>query len=359
MVENKSILNKIFKSKTPFLIDEIIIDSVNECRSIQPFIKNKIYSKEEIQLESFEKQNFKDKDGFYVYQRIKSVKVGFEFFWNGYLDLNERPLIFHLLSLIPYAVYETDINLSEIIYHSYFNGNRFLKYLPHKKYIFFSGEKYPFPCEKYNLSLSFKSDSENNICYPFFFSVLHSYQPRYDNIFLNSHSKHIPQDFCAFIVSNPSCSIRNKFFQYLSTNYKNVKSYGKYMNNVGYVLDFPYNDERQIELLKKHKFVICFENTKLDEYYITEKILIAKSAGTIPIYWGSNKCLELFNHNSFLYLEDETEESLKKILNKIILLDNNPELYLKVRNEPLIKEEIKPIFDKKNLESKIHKILFK
>jgi hypothetical protein len=131
------------------------------------------------------------------------------------------------------------------------------------------------------------------------------------------------------------------------------------MNNVGYVLDFPYNDERQIELLKKHKFVICFENTKLDEYYITEKILIAKSAGTIPIYWGSNKCLELFNHNSFLYLEDETEESLKKILNKIILLDNNPELYLKVRNEPLIKEEIKPIFDKKNLESKIHKILFK
>jgi GR25 family glycosyltransferase involved in LPS biosynthesis len=354
---NDIILEKFFNSDLPFTFNHFKCNSLDNINWIQSFVVRNILSKSKLNLCGFEENEIKQ-DDFYVYSRIKSIKVGFEYFFNEYLSIEERPLIYHLLSLIPGALYETDLGKCDIIYHSHFNGNQFQNFFQNKKYIFFSGEKYPFPSEKYNLSISYKSDSNNSVCYPFFFTVLHTYQPRYDSIFYLNNSNNIPNEFCAFVVSNPNCQIRNTFFQYVSQNYKKVKSYGKCLNNVGYVLDFPYNDQRQMELLSKHKFVICFENTKLDEYYITEKILIAKASGCVPIYWGSKKCLELFNPNSFLYLEDETPQSFKKLLNKIILLDKNSDLYLKIRNTPLINDEIKLRFDKSNLQSKINKILF-
>lgn len=344
------------KSNVPFLIENYLYSNRENLRWIKYFISNKIYSQEQLEIENFEFVETNDK--YYVYQRSKTVKVGFEYFFNGYLSIDERPLIYHLLSLIPGALYETDLSKCDIIYHSHFNGNQFQNFLPNKKYIFFSGEKYPFPSEKYHLSLSYKPDCKNSVCYPFFFTVLHTYQPRYDSVFYLRDSNEIPKEFCAFVVSNPNCQIRNTFFQYVSQNYKQVKSYGRCFNNVGSILEFPYNDPRQLELLGKHKFVICFENTKLDDYYITEKILIAKASGAIPIYWGSKKCLELFNPNSFLYLEDETPESFKKLLNKIILLDKFPDLYLKIRNTPLMNDIIKNQFDKNNLQMKINRILF-
>ena len=355
MVEYNSI-SFLLKSENLSTIENYKYSSDEKIDWITPFISKFIFSKNYLEtLDNFillEKQN----DNF-VYQRIKSIKVGFDFFFNGYLSVDERPLIFHLLSLIPGSLYETDLKQCDIIYHSHFNGNRFQNFLPNKKYIFFSGEKYDFPSDKYHLSLSYKPDSKNSVCYPFFFTVLHTFQPRYDCIFENMKNNYIPKEFCAFIVSNPGCQIRNGFFQFICQNYKQVKSYGKCFNNVGYILDFIYNDPKQLELLSQHKFVICFENTKLDEYYITEKLLIAKASGCVPIYWGSKKCLELFNPNSFLYLEDENLESFQKLLNKIKLLDNNQELFLKVRNTRLIDEEIKTKFEKTNLKSKINKIL--
>jgi GR25 family glycosyltransferase involved in LPS biosynthesis len=354
-ITSEEIETIFFQSNIPFSFDVYICNDIKNINIIQSFVQSKIYSKTQLNFEHFQFRTMKE--NYYVYERILQKRVGFEYFWGGYLSIDERGFVFHLLSLIPDSLYETDLEKCDIIYHSHF-GNKFQKFIPNKKYIFFSGEKYPFPSEKYNLSLSFKPDSNNSVCYPFFFTVLHTYQPRYDSIFYSNNSNEIPIEFCAFVVSNSNCQIRNTFFQYLSQNYKQVKSYGKCLNNVGRILDFPYNDPKQMELLSKHKFVICFENTKLDEYYITEKILIAKAAGCVPIYWGSKKCLELFNPNSFLYLEDETLESFKKLLNKIILLDEYPDLYLKIRNTPLINDTIKRKFDKSNLQKKINKILF-
>ena len=137
----------------------------------------------------------------------------------------------------------------------------------------------------------------------------------------------IPSEFCAFIVGNPSCQIRNHFFQYLSQKYKKVNSYGKVLNNMGFIPDFPYNDERQLQLLSKHKFVICFENTKTEDYYITEKLLIAKAAGCVPIYWGTSKCFELFDKNAFLYLDGDNIESMDKLVSKIKMIDSNDKLF--------------------------------
>ena len=40
------------------------------------------------------------------------------------------------------------------------------------------------------------------------------------------------------------------------------------------------------------------------EGYITEKIMLPFMAGSIPIYYGSNKIKELFNDKSFFYVND-------------------------------------------------------
>lgn len=350
-------LHDFLNASTPFIFDEYKCSNKLGLEMIQPFILKKIYCKERIDDHSIFTEIKTNESGYFVYERIKSVKVGFEYFWNEYLTVSERPFIFHLLSLIPGSIYEKNITNAEIVFHSHF-GNSFQNYDPSKKYIFFSGEKYNFPIEPYTLSLSYKPDSENSVCYPFFFTVMHTYQPRYNSIFESQKNSIVPNEFCAFIVSNPNCQIRNLFFQFVSQSYKQVKSYGKFMNNVGSVLDFPYNDERQIQILKKHKFVICFENTKLDDYYITEKILIAKAAGCVPIYWGSKRCLELFHPNSFLYLDDESKEGFSKLLKKIILLDQSNDLYLLYRNTPLINNENRMRFEKISLQNKIQSILF-
>jgi hypothetical protein len=348
----QSNIQKFFDSK-PYVIDNYFCETDKDIEKIKVFVKDKIYSKQELDLNDFHLQDKSNE--YFTYKRNKTIRVGFEYFWNEYLEDNERKLIYHLLSLIDGSIYENNLNQCDIIYHSYF-GNPFQNYFPNKKYIFFSGEKYPFPIEKYKTSLSFYPDSSLTVCYPFFFTMIHAYQPYYDSIFVKNQTTFIPKEFCAFIVSNPNCQIRNNFFQSLS-QYKKVSSYGKVMNNVGYLLDYPYNDKRQLDILGKHKFVICFENMKTDNYYITEKLLIAKASGSIPIYYGSEKCLELFDKNSFLYLENESQKSIQNLLSKIILLDQNDTLYLNMRNKELLKPETKQIYSKNILKQKIQERL--
>jgi hypothetical protein len=283
------------------------------------------------------------------------VKVGFQHFWGNYLTDGEIPFVNNLLSLIPNSVHEKDLSKCNIIFHSHFGHSSKEEFLPNVKYIFFSGEHFNFDIKNYNASLSNQVTSDINICYPFFFIFYHSFHDRIKNAY-HTDKSYIADKFCAFIASNksfPGCKVRNEFFHYLTNNYKKVLSYGKAFNNVGYSLDFNYYDEKQLKLLNQHKFVICFENTKTEDYYITEKLFSAKFSGSIPIYWGTKKCLEIFNDDAFLYLEDETEESFKKLKDKIIELDNNDEMYLRMRNNELFKQEATSKFDKSYIKALI------
>jgi hypothetical protein len=344
------ILLNDYLNRKLFTFKNFICDFIENFDIIQFFIEDEIWISKKTLISNFDYVRYQN--NFYIYKRIKCNRVGFEYFWSDFFDLNERGFFIHLLSLIPESLYESNINNSQIIYHSHF-GNNFGNYQSTKKYIFFSGEKYSIPHQNYKLSLCHEQDTDNIICYPLFFFIINSYSPRYDSIFNVNYSLDIPKEFCAFVVGNPNCQIRNSFFRYVSLKYKKVSSYGKVMNNVGYHLNFPYNDVRQLELLSRHKFVICFENTKTDNYYITEKLLIAKSSGCVPIYWGTQKCLELFNRDAFLYLEDETEKGFQMLLDQIKVIDNNEELYLKIRNASLLRKETRDKFNICNIHKQI------
>ena len=335
------LLSDYIKQDT-FAFSRYICSDSNNIETLQYFIQNEIWSKVKLELCNF--SHIQECSGFKIYKRKSSKKVGFQYFWSNFLSYTERLYITHLLSFIKDSIFESNISECDIIYHSYF-GNPMNNFDKTKKYIFYSGEKYSFPKEQYKISLCHEEDKDNVICYPLFFFLLNASPEQYHLVYDKNDSSLIPQKFCAFVVGNPNCQIRNQFFLFLS-QYKKVDSYGNVMNNVGYKLDFSYTDERQLGLLGQHKFVICFENTKTDNYYITEKLMIAKASGSIPIYWGTKKCLELFNRNAFLYLEEESEKGFMNLMKKIQLIDSNDNLYLMMRNTPLISTDIKNRFDK-------------
>ena len=142
--------------------------------------------------------------------------------------------------------------------------------------------------------------------------------------------------FCSFVVSNPNQEIRNKFFEYISNNYKNVDSLGKHMRNCNDFLCINTCDniysEKYFEILSKYKFMICFENQSTD-YYLTEKIGNAYLAGCIPIYWGMKNIEHVINPKCFIHVRGE--EEFEKALNRIKELDQNDKMYEEMFNQPL------------------------
>jgi alpha(1,3/1,4) fucosyltransferase len=147
----------------------------------------------------------------------------------------------------------------------------------------------------------------------------------------------VPAQFCSFIVSNPKCETRNNMFNLLN-QYKKVNSMGRFANNIGQIIHYPYWSPQFFDVLSNHKFMICFENTKM-ETYSTEKIVNPYLSRTIPIYWGSHNIKNIFNPESMLFLEDETDESIQKLLEKIIELDNDDQKYLEYINRPIFTED--------------------
>ena len=157
----------------------------------------------------------------------------------------------------------------------------------------------------------------------------------------------IPEKFCCMIVSNGNVASRNKILQ-LVNQYKRVDSAGKYMNNMADImeLDCHYTSEEFIKLIAQYKFMICFENT-IEGTYITEKIINPFLARTIPIYFGTSYCNQVFNKEAFLYLEDESEKSYQALLEKIKELDYDDTKYLHMVNQPVFNAN----FDYQNIYS--------
>ena len=149
-------------------------------------------------------------------------------------------------------------------------------------------------------------------------------------------------EFCAFVVSNPVSKFRNEAFLALDS-YKRVNSGGGLYNNIGGRLELKYpgggcGDIPKYNFFSNHKFSLSFENSQAAGY-ITEKVLHAKMAGCIPLYWGDTDIDTDFVSGSIINVSQLTSpEQIVKVVQK---LEQHPEMCAKIAATPILNEEKK------------------
>jgi hypothetical protein len=125
-------------------------------------------------------------------------------------------------------------------------------------------------------------------------------KPANYNIEEIAHSK---KHFCNFLYSH-KVPYREAFFRQLS-KYKKVDSPGLSMNNMTGIDKAHTGNkwQRKRMFLSEYKFTIAFEN---DIYpgYQTEKLYDAMQANSIPIYCGDPLISQIFNTTSFINTTD-------------------------------------------------------
>lgn len=144
--------------------------------------------------------------------------------------------------------------------------------------------------------------------------------------------------FCNFIFSNADrgegAVMRTEFCKELM-KYKHVDCLGSVLNNAS----DPRLTERisrefwtsKQDVVKEYKFMIAFENTDMDGW-VTEKMLDAFTARSVPIYYGSSSINKEFNPKAFINIADY-DFDFGKVIKKIIELDNDDEAYLAMLKE--------------------------
>lgn len=145
------------------------------------------------------------------------------------------------------------------------------------------------------------------------------------------------EKFAAFVVANPHCKERNDFFHCLN-NYRTVDSAGPHLNNMnGWVLPRGEDGVRQkIKFLSHYKYTICFENSTYPGY-VSEKILDAYIAGSVPIYWGSPTVAVDFNTDAFINCHDY--DSWEDVVEFVTYLDTRDDEYNRMLSAKLLDDE--------------------
>jgi alpha(1,3/1,4) fucosyltransferase len=150
--------------------------------------------------------------------------------------------------------------------------------------------------------------------------------------------------FCCFMSSyaNRKVRTRTEFFQKLNQR-KKVDSGGRALNNIG--RQIPFTHEAKREFLRPYKFHLAFENESVPGY-VTEKLVAAMRDRCIPVYYGCPRVAEEFNPKSFLnYFDFPSEEAL---IERMLEIDQNDDLYLQYLKEPFFHNNKPPAAYDKN-----------
>lgn len=267
------------------------------------------------------------------------MNISFTDFWDDF-DVNNNFFIDLLKSIDQkYNFTELSDNTDVLIYSCFGNKNKLVNKSKVKK-IFYTGENLRpnFNECQYSLSFDFNDYNKKNIRLPLWmlqidwFSKGGYKNPKYiiplNNLKSNEYTQKQKEKFCCIVFNNPSPH-RIEIIKKLN-KYKKIDCYGKPFNN------WFYGEDKKLSVISDYKFNICFENSIFPGYY-TEKIIHAKVAGCLPLYWADNKCENDFNINSFLNLYNFN--NLDEFIEKIIELDKNEVEYNKIAKEYLFENK--------------------
>ena len=260
------------------------------------------------------------------------VLISFHGFWGRFFENEQNNISFfiELFSEIPNVYFIKDADESTILVNSLHSKQEKRE---GKINILFAPEPH-WSAEGWSLVLAGIDETKyhNGINIPLFVSYLYcgNFLPRCIN---RSPRTNVPSKFCCWIVSNDRCIERNNIFHTLNL-YKKVDSVGRAFNTSGYLLADDWGSDNFFKFISQYKFVICGENTKIDQY-ITEKIFHGYLSQTLPIYWGTDYAKNVFHPDSYLNLENATSEGYHNLIQKVIEIDNDDSKWLKMVNSPV------------------------
>lgn len=189
--------------------------------------------------------------------------------------------------------------------------------------IFYTGENRPPDFMECDFAFSFLPDGERNSYLPLFLlaPALAALRAPRDAVALAAEKSR----FCNFIYANAGCRVRNEFFRLLNER-RPVDALGPLFNNTPGLNDRRCADwdKTKLPVMRRYKFSIAFENEGCPGY-VTEKIVDAFAAGTVPIYWGCPRVAREFNAAAFIHAREFG--SLRELAEYVIRVDEDEALY--------------------------------
>lgn len=289
---------------------------------------------------------------------MKTIKINFCDFWDNF-KINDFYVLNDLKKFYKFELSEEP----DYIIYSCFSDTHLYKN-PNAIRIFYTGENIVPNFNIADYAIGFEKIEDNfryirmpiyNVLTPYIKSLIMAEKKH--ELFLDNRAV-LNRKFCNFIVSNPYDNTnRSDMFNMLS-EYKKIDSGGKYLNNIGYII----NDK--LSFIKNYKFSLCFENSS-HIGYVTEKIIEAFAANTIPIYFGDPTIISTINEKSFINVK--SIDDFGNAIEKIKFLDNNDDAYIDMIKEKVFISEtfnnnnnklfcfFKNIFDKPYNQAKILK----
>jgi hypothetical protein len=267
------------------------------------------------------------------------MNISFADFWDGF-DNNDNFFIDLLKSINSNYNFIPFSDQTEVLIYSCFGRSHHYADKNKVKKIFYTGENLRPNYNDCHYSLTFDFDTYNgrNIRLPLWLLQIDWFNKKgYKNpqyvIPINDLQKNVlmkkPKTKFCCMVFNSNSPHRWEILQKLN-KYKPVDCYGKPFNN------WFYGEDIKLNVISDYKFNICFENS-IHSGYHTEKLIHAKTAGCLPVYWADNMCEKDFNTQSFLNLYNF--KNLDELVEKIIYLDQNEEEYNNISSKYLFEEK--------------------
>ena len=259
------------------------------------------------------------------------MKIAYVDFWGGF-----DPAEFWMTRLLrsKYQVEISDPSDSNLIIGSCFgNSIRFFEKSKVIKILFLGENVRPsYDFYDYSLSFDYEDYGNKNIRLPLWILYVDWWHNKSDDLSLDELNYIFsPEDvynrknFACIVAGNP---VGNRIEIYNKLNsYKKVDGYGAAFKN--------RYDGRKHDLLKNYRYNICFENS-IYPGYCTEKLLQAKVAGCVPIYYGCKESENDFNEKCYLNL---INYSMEEFVEKIIKIDDNKDEFIQIVSEPLFSKK--------------------
>lgn len=161
---------------------------------------------------------------------------------------------------------------------------------------------------------------------------------------------HRSRRFMVYATTHCRAAHRTDFYDFVSRRYRTVeysnKKCGELSKPSKPLLRADRRNEKTwmksvVQHYSKYKFAAVFENC-ISPGYVTEKLLLARLAGSIPVYYGSEVAHEFVNSNAFIDCTPRSTESQQtayaRCLETIRRVDSIDELWMEMYSAPFLRK---------------------